>query len=91
LGNTGGVVRRGIVSVLSMARVESDLEFLERVASVGLVGATRGLVRVRRLSEGGVTRGFEVERGDGATEAVVRPGTVRRSFSVSEGVDAVSS
>jgi hypothetical protein len=56
--------------------------YLEKLRSVGHLRA-KGQAQVRRLTEGGQARGYEVEYGDGSTEAIVRPGTVSKKFSIS--------
>ena len=55
---------------------------LEKLRTVGHL-RTQGKAQVRRLSEGGKNRGFQVEYGDGRSEAIVRPETIRRKFSIS--------
>lgn len=56
---------------------------LDKWRSIGLVGRTRGQVRLRPLREGDRLRGAEIDHPDGRTEAVVRPDVIRHRLSIS--------
>lgn len=58
---------------------------LDKLRSIGFRGKTAGQARIRRLEGEGKTTGFEVDYNDGRVEAIVRPGTIRVTTSLSTG------
>lgn len=57
---------------------------LEKMRSVRQGGKTKGMVNLTTLTEGGKTRGFQVEYSDGRIEGVVRPEAVEYKLSLKE-------